>query len=76
METLVLKYACTAFCSLSLALVSFSLSYMFGSLMKAIGANPSAVDKVFTLVLITAALVESIALLVFGLAYLVAFVIK
>jgi F0F1-type ATP synthase membrane subunit c/vacuolar-type H+-ATPase subunit K len=49
---------------------------MFGSLMRALGANPSAVDKVFTLVIITAGLVESIALLIALFALLVAFVIK
>lgn len=76
MDILTLKYTCTTACTFSLALVSFSLSYIFASLMKTVGANPAGADKVFRLVIITAVFVELIALLITLLSFLVVFVIK
>lgn len=69
----IVKVVSAAACTIPLAFVAMALSKIFSSLMKAMGENPVIIDKGLTIVLIAAALTETVALLILLIACIILF---
>ena len=72
-STQTVKFVCASLCTIPLAIVAISLGRIFSSLMMAMSTNPTIIEKGQSLVLIAAALTETIGLLILVIALLILF---
>ena len=71
-----LKVIAAAVCTIPLAIVGLALARVFSALMNAASTNPIILQSGLTTVLITGALIESMALFILFIASIILFVLK